>query len=131
MITAFFKIYLDDVSQPFELILKDETTFTFNYGFGREQWGFHDLRFKIKLSTNNSNNVDLMRKFTERVYPYLNGYKNIKEIVFEFIDDKTDSKEGFSLKKGEFSNLNMTQIVEPEHSKTFTIALNVREGESK
>lgn len=129
MITAFFKIYLDDISQPFELILKDETTFTFNYGLGKEQWGFHNLKFRVKFSTVNKNNINRMIKYAENIYPYLKGYNNIKEIVFDFIDDN-DIKEHFSFKKGEFSNFNMAHIIESNRNGNFTIAFNIEKGES-
>lgn len=125
MINITFKIFLNNIENPFEFNLKDNNTFSFNYGFGREQWGSHSLRFKIKLYTMDKNNIKIIKDFLENLCPYVNGYENIKKIIIECFDTETNEKEIFSFEKNEFSNLNITQTMDSLHETTFAVAFNI------
>ena len=128
MLSVIFKIVLTNIEQPFEFMLQDESTFTFDYGFGREQWGVKDLRFKIKFYSINKTNIKIMKDYAENLYPYLQEYENIEEIGFYFFDDKDSSKnQSFVYKKHEFNNLNLTQSIEPPFGKSFNIAFNINQ----
>lgn len=125
MIKLIIKIILEDIENPFQIILNDNEKYSFNYGFGRELWGFHNLRFKVKLYTFDTEYIKMMNEFLTDFFPKLKNYDNIKEISFEFLNTKNNTNEIFSFKKGEFSNFNMTQVIDEKHQKAFTIAFNI------